>query len=129
MSIKHTFGAASIVSLLVLATLSFSQDPPEEALMRSKSQYAHDLLDALVAEDFEQMKEQAFRLKTVALTADWKASESDAFVKQGDAFIHAADELIDAAERKNGDAAALAYFDVTLKCLHCHRYLRRDEQP
>ena len=97
--------------------------------MEAKSRYAHALLDALVAEDFEAIRRQAFRLKAVAETADWKAIESPAYVRSSEAFIHATEELMEAASDENGDAAALAYMDLTLKCVQCHRFLRNRERP
>ena len=61
----------------------------------------------------------------IAQTADWKIVDTPEYVRQGDAFIQAIERLLEAAGDENGDAAALAYMDVTLKCVHCHRYMRR----
>lgn len=105
--------------------LQIQDDPTTKTLMKAKTGYAHRLLDAVVQEDFDVIREQAFRLRAVAETADWKASQNPAFVREGEAFIQASDRLLQAARDENGDAAALAFVDVTLRCVHCHRQLKQ----
>ena len=116
--------ALASIALGIGSAVLLSQEDPKERLMAAKSGYAHRLLDAIIEEDFETIRDQAFRLKAVAETADWNVVETPQYVRQSDAFIHATDRLVEAARNENGDAAALAYMDITLKCVHCHRYLR-----
>jgi hypothetical protein len=118
--------------LALLATVSAaSQEEAVRQLMRAKAGYAHRLLDAIVMENFDDVGEQAFRLKAVAETGDWKVLDTPEYVEESDAFIRATERLIDAARERSGDGAALAYMDVTLRCVHCHRYMRRHalEEP
>ena len=119
-------GVWSSASLTVAAVLAFSggQEGPTKRLMQAKAGYAHRLLDAVVQDDFETIRDQAFRLRAVAETADWRVVDTPEYTRASDAFVGAADRLLDAARESNGDAAALAYMDVTLQCVHCHRYLR-----
>ena len=112
------------LALVATATLSGSQEDPIQQLMRAKTRYAHRLLDAIVMEDFVTIRDQAFRLKAVAETGDFQVLDTPEYVRQNDAIIEATDRLIDAAREESGDAAALAYMDITLKCVHCHHYLR-----
>jgi hypothetical protein len=114
----------AVVALVAAAALVTSQNEPTETLMRAKAGYAHRLLDAVVQEDFDVIQDQAFRLKAVAETADWYDAENPELERETHAFIRAADRLFEAAKDKNGDGAALAYMNVTLSCVHCHRLLR-----
>lgn len=123
------FAVTALIAGATNVALVSSQESAETSLMQAKSDYAHRLLDALVVEDFGAVRDEAFRLKAVAETADWKAIESEAFVRQSEAFIRATDEIMAAAREENGDAVALAYMDLTLKCVHCHRLLRRADKP
>lgn len=116
-------------SLLVtgLVWVGSSHSAQEEAapeLMKAKAGYAHRLLDAVVMEDFDAIREQAFRLKAVAETGDWNVIESPEYARESEAFVRATDRLVKAARERSGDAAALAYMDVTLRCVHCHRYIK-----
>jgi hypothetical protein len=109
---------------LVATITRASQEGPIPQLMRAKAGYAHRLLDAIVMEDYDAAREQAFRLKAVAETGDWKVLDTPEYVEESEAFIRATERLVEAAANRNGDGAALAYMDVTLRCVHCHRYLR-----
>lgn len=112
----------AVVAVVAAAAVVTSQNEP--TLMKAKAGYAHRLLDAVVQEDFAVIQDQAFRLKAVAETADWRASRSPELVPETDEFIRATDRLFQAAKEEDGDAVALAYMNVTLSCLHCHRQLR-----
>lgn len=122
------FGVAAVSSIAISASLTSQPDPTTPTLMKAKAGYAHRLLDAVVIEDFDVIQDQAFRLKAVAETADWRGSDSPEFVRETDAFIRATERLYQAAKAENGDDAALAYMDVTLSCLHCHRHLRQSRR-
>ena len=111
------------ISLLVLMALQTARQGPVESLMKAKAGYAHRLLDAVVLGELETARDQAFRLKAVAETADWNVMDTPEYVRESEAFIRATDRLLQSAESKNPEAVALAYVEVTLSCVHCHRYV------
>jgi cytochrome c556 len=91
--------------------------------MKAKAGYAHRLLDAVVLGELETARDQAFRLKAVAETADWNVMDTPEYVRESETFLRATDRLLKAAGSKNHEAVALAYVEVTLSCVHCHRYV------
>jgi hypothetical protein len=111
------------LSFLALSALQTARQGAVESLMKAKAGYAHRLLDAVVMGDLETARDQAFRLKAVAQTADWNVMDTPEYVRESEAFIRATDRLLQSAASKNPDAVALAYVDVTLSCVHCHRYV------
>lgn len=111
------------LALLALSVRQTAQQSPVEMLMKAKAGYAHRLLDAVVLGDVEAAREQAFRLKAVAETADWNVMSTPEYVRESDAFLHATEALHQAAAAGNRDAVALAYVEVTLSCVRCHRYV------
>lgn len=115
-----------VVGAVVLAgtLLLFAQEDPVRTLMKAKTGYAHRLLDAVVQEEFDVIRDQAFRLKAIAETGDWNVLDTPEYGRESDAFIQATERLEKAAQDRNGEAAALAYMDVTLKCVHCHQYMK-----
>lgn len=123
--------SAALVLLSAAAAASVfragQSDPTKANLMRVKKGYAHRLLDAVVLQDYPTIREEAFRLKAVAETEDWSISTNEAYVRNTDAFIRAADALLRSAEEKNAEGTALAYMDLTLQCVQCHRHMK--EQP
>ena len=114
---------ALALSLLALLALQTARQGPVESLMKAKAGYAHRLLDAVVLGDLETARDQAFRLKAVAETADWNVMDTPEYVRESEAFIRATDRLLQSAGSKNPEAVALAYVEVTLSCVHCHRYV------
>ena len=116
----------SLLAAVVLASggLTAQYNPTKGALMKAKAGYAHKLLDAVVQDDFEAIQDQAFRLKAVTESAEWNASKSPEYVRESDAFIHATEKLYDASKAEDGDATMLAFVDLTLRCVRCHRGLK-----
>jgi hypothetical protein len=111
------------LSFLVLAALPTGSQTPVESLMKAKAGYAHRLLDAVVLGELETVRDQAFRLKAVAETADWNVMDTPEYIRESEAFLRATDRLLQAAGSKNHEAVALAYVEITLSCVHCHRYV------
>lgn len=120
---KKLLAALWLLTLFAALTHASQQEAVRQ-LMKAKAGYAHSLLDAVVMEDFDAVREQAFRLKAVAETGDWKVLDSPEYVERSEAFLRAADRLLDVAGERNGDGVALAYLEVTLSCVHCHHYVR-----
>lgn len=116
----------TLVAFAALATASvvLTSQPDKRALMKAKAGYAHRLLDAVVQQDFDVIEDQAFRLKAITETSDWNATKTPWFVRESDAFIRATDQLYEAGKSKDGHAAALAFVDLTLRCVHCHQELK-----
>jgi len=55
----------------------------------------------------------------------WLVLRTPEYAKQGEAFLRAVNDLVDAAARRDSDAAPLAYFALTMRCIQCHRYVAR----
>ncbi len=123
---KRLVTALAVLAALATgaALLTSQDDPTKRTLMKAKAGYAHNLFDAVVQEDFEVIQEQAFRLKAVTETADWNTIKTPWYARESDAFIRATDELYAAAKDKDGEAVSLAFVDLTLRCIRCHRGLR-----
>jgi hypothetical protein len=53
----------------------------------------------------------------------WFVLDTHEYKEFSKAMEDSANQLIRAANEKNVDAAALRYFDLTLRCIDCHRYV------
>ena len=96
-----------------------------KTLMQAKRARSHDLVDALVREDFDALKKHARQLGILSQAAEWQVLKTPEYRQHSVEFRSAADSLAKAAEKKNLDGAALAYIQVTLKCVACHKYVNR----
>jgi cytochrome c556 len=54
----------------------------------------------------------------------WQVLQTPEYNQQSLEFRRAVDKITVAARDEDLDAATLAYVDVTMKCISCHKYLR-----
>lgn len=121
-----------LVFLLIVCSIQMAvvtaQEPelPVETrnFMRGKLQHAQKILEGLMNEEFTSVERHAQELSLLSMESQWNVLRTSQYVDQSADFRHAIQHLIDAAKAKKIDAAALAYVDVTLKCIHCHKYVR-----
>ena len=59
--------------------------------------------------------------------ADWNVFTSKEYLQMSSDFRSSAERLRDSAKAKNIDGATLSYFEVTLSCVRCHKYIRKDK--
>lgn len=94
------------------------------AFMRAKLDHSTHVLESLAIEDYEMMAKAAQDLALASQASSWQVLQTEEYARQSGDFRRACISLRDAAKAKNLDAAALAWMDVTLKCVQCHRYVR-----
>jgi hypothetical protein len=96
--------------------------------MRFKLEYAQKVMEGIALEDYDLITFNAARLKALGQSADWRHRQNAEYQRHTGEFIRHAEALARAGERKNLDAATIAYFQLTMSCVQCHRYLRGSEQ-
>jgi hypothetical protein len=57
-------------------------------------------------------------------TERWRVSNDIMYRNHSEDFRRSVDKLIAASKGNSIDRAALSWFDVTLSCIDCHRYVR-----
>lgn len=115
-----------VASVCLLATLLYGQqaaDPNE--FMRAKLDHSKQVLEGLALEDFDMIAKHSQELSLLSLAASWQVIETMEYQQQSVEFRRAADAVTAAARTKNLDGAALAYVEMTMKCVNCHKYVRR----
>lgn len=96
----------------------------EANFMEAKLRHSQKLLAALATEDYDQMIAQAQNLKLMSLESTWNILQTEDYIQHSADFRRRADSLTKAAKQKNLDAAALAYVQLTLNCIECHKHVR-----
>jgi hypothetical protein len=108
-----------------------AEAPPEPdrvaVFMRAKLGHADHVLEGLAVADYEMIERAAQELSLASLDSNWQVLQTEDYVRQSAEFRRACDSLKQAAQEKNLDGAALAWVDVTLKCVQCHKYVRDAE--
>jgi hypothetical protein len=119
--------------LLALACLPLFRvtglEPPKKSadvkeLMKQKLQNSQKILEAIATNDFDSLEKHAGELILISKEAEWKVVKTPRYETYSNDFRRNAEALIQSAKEKNIDAAALAYVDLTLNCVKCHKHVR-----
>ena len=119
--------ASSLVLWLGIASLAAAQQPVKLSraeLMKQKLQASEKILEGLALEDYEAILRQSQRISLLTLEESWNVLQTVDYRRESEEFRRAVDALSATAKQKNLDGAALAYMQVTLNCVRCHKYLR-----
>src|SRR5262249_28775793 len=98
--------------------------PKVADLMRKKLTHAQKVLEGIALNNFDQIGRSAEELILISKGAEWRVINSPQYEVHSNGFRRAAEGLIEKAKDKNVDGAALAYVDLTLSCVKCHKYVR-----
>ena len=132
------------VLLLVAMFLPFSSaisDPPEQAppqqapnheasskltpLMRMKLDKSKDILEGLTVENFDLIASSARSLKLLSMESGWNVLQTEEYAGQSRDFRRTCDLIEKAALDKDMGRAALGYVAMTVRCVECHSYMRK----
>lgn len=95
-----------------------------DSFMQLKLDHAKGILEGLATEDFEQIAKGSQALAALSLQSSWNTLTTLAYLDHSSDFRRALNVISKAAHEENLDRAALAYVNMTVQCIECHRYLR-----
>jgi hypothetical protein len=124
----YTLAVGMLWATSILTGIVRSQEPriPLETrnFMRAKLLHSQKILEGLATENYDLVTKHAQEMSLLSLESQWNVLRTQEYVEQSADFRHAIAKLIEAADAKKIDATTLGYVDVTLKCIHCHKYVR-----
>lgn len=128
-TIDHIMRRCLPIALLVIANAAvMAEDPPRTndvaAFMRAKLGHSSLVLEGLALEDFTKIGRGAHDLALASQAASWQVLQTEDYARMSGDFRRSCESLRTAAKAENLDAAALAWMEVTMKCIQCHRYVR-----
>jgi hypothetical protein len=92
--------------------------------MRFKLHYAQGILEGITMENYPLIVTNTLKLAALAKSTEWKVRTTPDYQRLSEDFLRQTEALRRAAEKKNVDAATVAYFQMTVSCVNCHRHLR-----
>jgi hypothetical protein len=116
---------ALIVATFLGRSLRADDPTPLKTFMRAKLDHSKNLLQAITTEDFDAMGKESQKIILLTLAEQWQVLETPEYAQHSLEFRRTAGAIRDAAEKKNLDGAALAYVDLTMKCVNCHKYIKK----
>lgn len=96
----------------------------QQPFMRAKLVHAQKLLEGLALRDLNSVADHAQKLSLLSLESTWEVYHTGEYEQFSREFRRATQAMSDAAKANNLDQATLAYVDMTLKCVNCHRHVR-----
>ncbi len=94
--------------------------------MQRKLEHSKAILEALAIEDFDKLAKNAQDLSLLSLESNWNVLTTDEYIQQSSDFRRACRVIQEAAHEKNVDRAALGFMDLTVRCVECHKYMRKN---
>lgn len=116
------------VTLLALGVPVFYGHGGEQDVMKKlmtrKLENAQKVLEGVAVNDFDLVVKHADELIAVSKAAEWRVLKTPQYELYSNEFRRSAETMIKQAKAKNTDGVALAYVDMTLSCVKCHKYVR-----
>ncbi len=97
---------------------------PVSFWMEKKLEYTQDILRGLATGDLELVEEKSEQMRVVSRIEGWVRNRKPGYRAQFQAFQFANAEIQRNAEADNLDGAAIAFQQLTISCVSCHKILR-----
>jgi hypothetical protein len=94
-------------------------------LMRHKLEDSQKVLEGIALNDFDKIAKHADELIAVSKQAEWQVLKTPEYQAYSNDLRRNAEMLIQHSKEKNLDGAVLAYLDLTLTCVKCHKHVRQ----
>src|SRR6187549_2589283 len=114
--------------ILLLGTLVPGSAPAQDKVavfMKAKLKHSQEVLKGLATEDFDLIAKNAQAMSLLCEDENWMVLQTPEYRERSTEFRRSVDAVTEAAKKKNLEGAALGYVDVTLKCVNCHKYVRK----
>ncbi len=95
--------------------------------MKQKLAASQNILAGLTKGDFDAIEKNAQSMLVVEYLEKWVRAETPRYRKLTKDFEYANKALALAAREKNLDGATVAYVELTLSCIHCHKIVRDEK--
>jgi hypothetical protein len=100
---------------------------PASVWMKHKLEFSQHILAGIATADFDQIIKNAESMRGLSKVEGFVRARTPGYKIYLHQFEQANDEIIKQGYKKNVDGAALAFTQMTISCISCHRHLR-DEQ-
>ncbi len=116
----------ALFGLAILTQVGHSQKPDMvDTFMRAKLVHSQIVVEGLTTEDFDMIAKGAQDMSLLSQDSQWQVLQTPEYIRRGAEFRRSADKLKREAQEEDLDGALLAYVDVTIKCVECHKYIRQ----
>jgi hypothetical protein len=94
--------------------------------MKLKLEHSQNILAGIAKADYDLIVKNAEGMQTLTTIEAFVRSKIPGYSAQVEQFKEATEELIKQAKKDNVEGATLAFTQLTLSCVNCHKRLRED---
>ncbi len=128
---------AVVIGLLVSSFIGaggylISQEPGQASkagFMRMKLEPAKNILEGIALANFDTIRKNTEQIRKLTLDEGWMVRQTEEYRAQSKEFQRTLNLINRGAEEKDLDAVTLAYMQMTLRCVQCHKTLRDVAKP
>jgi cytochrome c556 len=127
MKTKTILGAVAVAVLVTGLAATVAPNDPKlttREVMRAKLDSSQKVLEGIATENFVTIAVNGQKLVALSQAAGWEARQTPEYKQHTIEFRRHAEALQKAARDQNVDAASLAWFQLTISCVNCHRHIR-----
>jgi len=123
-SAKLAFGAL-LVAVIALPAVGDDDQDQKSYWMKKKLEFSEHILKGLALADFDTIIKSADSMRNMSVLEKLtRRTHAEEYRAQLAIFQASTKQLIHEAEKKNIDGTALAFTQMTLSCVNCHKVLR-----
>jgi len=105
-----------------------SDDDQPSVWMRKKLDYSQNILAGIATADFDKIAKNAESMRTLGKIEAFVRSRTPGYRTQLQIFDESNAEILRQANRDNIEGAALAFTQLTISCVNCHKQLREQQK-
>lgn len=117
--------ALSLLGTMGLVRPGVHAEDKLSGFMKLKLNHAEKVLEGLATEDYALIEKNSQAMSLLCQDEMWSVLQTVEYRERSVEFQRSVDAITDAARKKNLDAAVLSYVDATMKCVSCHKYVRK----
>lgn len=117
-------GSEAIRSSATTADSPDGQEQKPSHWMERKMRLSKAAFEGIAKGDFDQIRSSARDMKVLSRAEHFVRSKPESYRIQLKLFRFANDELMKSAQSKNIESATLAFNQLTVSCVNCHKIIR-----
>ena len=119
------FLTLTALGMAAFGTSAASAEDKLSAFMTIKLRHAEKVLEGLATEDYVLIAKSSQAMSLLCEDEMWAVLQTPEYRERSLEFRRSVDAITEAAQKKNLEAATLSYVDSTMKCVSCHKYVRK----
>lgn len=109
------------------ATSLTSQEPGQASkagFMRLKLEPAKKILEGIALGDFQMIRVNSEQMRKLSLDADWMVMQTEQYNRHSKDFQSSLNLISRMCDESDLDGVTLAYMQMTMRCVQCHKMIR-----